>query len=130
MRMLKHVILAGIMVHLLTSTSYAMSRYGVTCIANRTTIQLNLQYRWGNESWRNLSADPGSTFRFWYEYTPGSVSSEPLQIYLDVDANAHSAEWKTFDLARYQSPDNTCKNAKFYEFIIQQGGAIRILSQN
>src|SRR5262245_27438225 len=93
MRFLKYVILAGLMMHLLTSTSYAMSRYGVTCIANNTTIQLNLQYRWGDGSWRNLSADPGSTFRFWYEYAPGSASSEQLQIYLDVDANAYSAEW-------------------------------------
>ena len=64
-------------------------KYAVTSIANRTSITINYEFRWGNGPWEKVSVLPGHTMNHSWKYEfPGQGVSPVKMIRFDCDLSA------------------------------------------
>lgn len=96
----------------------AANRYGLTCVWNRTDINLNYSYKWGNGSWRRASVRPGAKMAHGYRFPPNSQSSPDLYIRFDDDLIHKGVQRREYRLSSYASPQETgCQQyGKQYQF--------------
>lgn len=94
-----------------TAASFATpslaQNYGCACLHNRTGVQINFRYKWGDGAWKVVNLPANYNDALCWNYGGGQRSSPPLSFQLDVDMTSGNA-WATYSVQRVQSPGNTC----------------------
>lgn len=85
----------------------AQNRYGCACLHNRTDVQINYRYRWGNAEWRTVNLPSNYSQAICWNYGTGQHASPALTFQVDADMTNGTA-WSTYALTRVQSPGNQC----------------------
>ncbi len=91
--------------------------YAVTCIENRTNLNLNYMYRWGDGEWKSQSVKPGEWRWHSLRYEGGQHSSPDLRVRFDFDLSGQRED-KIYRLIRNRCKEESCRYAKKYHFAI------------
>lgn len=81
--------------------------YGCACLHNRTGVQINFRYKWGDGAWKVVNLPANYNDAICWNYGGGRPSSPPLTFQLDVDMTGSTA-WATYTVDRVQSSGNSC----------------------
>lgn len=80
--------------------------YGCACLHNRTPVNVNFRYRWGDSEWRDRRLETGMNYVMCWRYKDAPKSPE-LLFQLDIDLTP-TVRWETFSIKRAQSRDTQC----------------------
>ena len=73
--------------------------YAVTCIENRTKMDVNYSGRWGNGAWQPYSVRPGELRWHSWRYEGGQHSSPDLNVKFDFDLSGQN-KYRSYRLIR------------------------------
>ncbi|MCW5748750.1 MAG: hypothetical protein KIT36_21355 [Alphaproteobacteria bacterium] len=81
--------------------------YGCACLHNRTGVQINFRYRWGDGEWKVVRLPANYNDALCWNYGGGPPRSPPLTFQLDTDMTGGTS-WSTYTVNRVQSPGSVC----------------------
>ena len=90
-----------------TPAAAQQSGWGCACLHNRTGVQINFRYKWGDNAWKVVNLAANYNDAICWNYGGGRPTSPPLTFQLDVDMTGGTA-WSTYAVDRVQSPGNRC----------------------
>ena len=99
-------------------------RYAVVCIINKTPLNINFSYRWGdNEGYSNTMIY--RKYNNWYSWpyssediANGNYVSPTFWIRFDKNPRSSHVEFTEYTLDRYRSASQDCDSGKQYYFEI------------
>jgi hypothetical protein len=89
------------------ATPSLAQNWGCACLHNRTGVQINFRYKWGDGAWKVVNLPANYNDALCWNYGGGQRSSPPLTFQLDVDMTSGNA-WANYTVQRVQSHGNRC----------------------
>lgn len=104
--------------------SVSLNKYALTCISNRSGVNLNYRYKWGNGAWKSGHISPNANKWYSWKYRNATQSSPNLYVRFDTDLSGRN-NYKTYTLKRLAVSEQKCNLGKKYYFS-RNGGIINL----
>jgi hypothetical protein len=98
-----------------SNATRGLLKYTVTCLENKTDMNLSYSIRWGNGEWQSSTVKAWGSFWHSWGYREGEQIPPTLQISFDHDLS-NAAQYRQYDLIGYVAQVQDCGVGKKYQF--------------
>jgi hypothetical protein len=120
---IKSVVVINVFATLILPTAaYAVDRFGVVCVTNKTDVTIIYKYQEHDGGWHVRSLQPGWKQAFAHKYNkPNERHSPELDIEFDSDLRAQNKFSVKYRLPRRPATGDSCVEGAQYQFEYDRG---------